>query len=65
MFWAILVQYTFRQYRGHALYKLFSLGDKRAVSQKGGFGERALVPVFVPGEHADVPSFLFSFRGNI
>ena len=56
-----------------------SLGDKRAVSQKRGFGEYALVPVFasgehanvpsfrfsVPGEHPNVPSFRFSFRGNI
>ena len=32
---------------------------------KGGFGECILVPVFVPGEHANVPSFPFSFRGNI
>ena len=32
---------------------------------QGGFGECALVPVFVPGEHANVPSFWFSFRGNI
>ena len=49
---------------------------KRVVFQKGGFGESALVlvfrsggtcectlvPVFVPGEHANVPSFQFSFR---
>ena len=27
--------------------------------------EHTLVPVFVPGEHANVPSFRFSFRGNI
>ena len=27
--------------------------------------ERALVPVFVPGEHLNVPSFRFSFRGHI
>ena len=32
---------------------------------KGGFGKCALVPVFVPGEHANVPSFRFSFWGNI
>ena len=37
----------------------------RAVSQKGGLGECALVTVFVPGECANVPSFRFSFRGNI
>ena len=42
-----------------------SPGDKRAVSQKGGFGECTLVPVFVLGEHASIPSFWFSFRGNI
>ena len=42
-----------------------SPGDKRAVSSKGSFGECALVPVFVPGEHPNVPSFRFSFRGNI
>ena len=34
-----------------------SLGDKRAVSQKGGFGERTIVPVFVPGEHPPKPPF--------
>ena len=33
-----------------------ALGDK-AVSQKGGFGERTLVPVFVPGEHPPKPPF--------
>ena len=27
--------------------------------------ERTLIPVFVPGEHPNVPSFQFSFRGNI
>ena len=32
---------------------------------KGWFGECALVPVFVLGEHANVASFRFSFRGNI
>ena len=47
------------------VYLYISLGDKRAVSQKGGFGECALVPVFVPGEHANVPSLRFSFRENI
>ena len=31
----------------------------------GGFGERALVPIFVPGEHANVSSSRFSFRGNM
>ena len=34
-------------------------------SQKGGFGECTLVPVFVPGEHANVPSFRLSLWGNI
>ena len=57
----------------------FSLGDKRAVFVKGWFWrmyprsgfrsrgtrERTLVPVFVPGEHPNVPSFRFLFRGNI
>ena len=53
---------------------------KRVVFQKGGFGERALVPVFrsggnihqstlvpvfVPGQHPNVTSFRFSFWGNI
>ena len=42
-----------------------SPGDRRAVSPKGGFGECALVTVFVLGQHANVPSFRFSFRGNI
>ena len=27
------------------------------VFEKSGFGECALLPVFVPGEHANVPSF--------
>ena len=40
---------------------VMSLGDKRAVSYKGGFGECTLVAVFVAGEHANVASF----RGNI
>ena len=31
---------------------------------KGGFGECALVPIFVPGEHPNVPSFRLSFRGR-
>ena len=31
----------------------------------GGTCERTLVPVFVPGEHPNVPSFRFSFRGNM
>ena len=45
---------------------LISLGDKRAVSQKGGFGECALVLVFFSGEHPNVPSFrFFRSRGNI
>ena len=53
--------------------------SKRVVFQKGGFGERALVAVFrsggtcertlvlvfVLGENPNVPSFRFSFRGNI
>ena len=30
-----------------------------------GFGECALVPVFVPGEHANVPSFRFRCGGNV
>ena len=42
-----------------------SLGDKRAVSYKGGFGEGTLVLVFVPVEHPNVPSFWLSFRGTI
>ena len=31
----------------------------------GGTCERTLVPVFVLGEHPNVPSFRFLFRGNI
>ena len=42
-----------------------SLGNKRAVSSKDGFGECALVPVFVPGGHANIPSFRFFVPGNI
>ena len=34
-----------------------SKGSTGAVSQKGGFGECALVPVFGNGEHLNVPSF--------
>ena len=33
--------------------------------RSGGTCECTLVPVFVPGEHPNVPSFRFSFRGNI
>ena len=33
--------------------------------RSGGTWERTLVPVFVPGEHPNVPSFRLSFRGNI
>ena len=46
-------------------FSIGSPGDKTAAPLKGGFGERALVPVFIPGEHANVPSFRFSFWGNI
>ena len=38
---------------------------KGRFRKRVGFGECALVPVFVPGKHANVPSFRFSFRGNI
>ena len=37
---------------------------KGRFRKKGGFGECALVPVFVPGEHAKVPSFRLPFWGN-
>ena len=40
-------------------------GNKRAVSQKGDFGECALVPVFGRGEHPNVPSSLFLVQVNI
>ena len=33
-------------------------------NQSPSFGERTLVPDFVPGEHAKVPSFRFSFRSG-
>ena len=33
--------------------------------RSGGTCERTLVPVFIPGEHPNVPSFRFSFRGNV
>ena len=36
-----------------------------ARATKETFGECTLVPVFVPGEHANVASFRFSFRGNM
>ena len=43
-----------------------SRGDNSGqFRKKGGFGERALVPVFAPGEHVNVPSFRFAFWGNI
>ena len=35
------------------------------VSRSGGTCECTLVPVFVPGEHPNVPSFRFLSRGNI
>ena len=37
----------------------------RSGFRSWGTCERTLVPVFVPGEHPNVPSFWFSFRGNI
>ena len=37
----------------------------RSGFHPGGTSERTLVPVFVPGEHPNAPSFRFSFRGNI
>ena len=42
-----------------------SRGNKRAVSQKGGFGECARVPVFGTGEHPNVPSFRLLVPGSI
>ena len=33
--------------------------------RSGGTSECTLVPVFVPGEHLNVPSSRFSFKGNI
>ena len=48
-----------------SLFFLYSPENKRAVSYKGDFGKCALVPVFVPGGHANVPSFRFSFRANM
>ena len=40
-------------------------GYKRVVSQKGGFGESALFPIFGTGEHLNVPSLRFLVPGNI
>ena len=37
----------------------------RSGFRSGGTCERTLVPVFVLGEHPNVPSFRISFRGNI
>ena len=37
----------------------------RSGFRSGGTCDRTLVPVLVPGEHPNVPSFRFSFRGNI
>ena len=37
----------------------------RMYLRSGGICERTLVLIFVPGEHLNVPSFRFSFRGNI
>ena len=45
--------------------KVLGSGVNWTLLKKGGFGECALVPVFAPREHANVPSFRFSFRGNI
>ena len=36
----------------------------RPAFRSGGTRERTLVPVFVPGEHPNAPSFRFSFRGS-
>ena len=36
----------------------------RSGFRSGGTCERTLVPVFVPGEHPNVPSFRFLFRGT-
>ena len=48
----------------------FVKGWFRRMCPRSGFRsrgtcERTLVPVYVPGEHPNVPSFRFSFRGNI
>ena len=37
----------------------------RSGFRSGGTCERTLVPVFIPGEHPNVPSFRLVFRGNI
>ena len=37
----------------------------RSGFRSGGTCERTLFPVFVPGEHPNVPSFQFSFQGNV
>ena len=42
-----------------------SRGNKRAVSETGGFGECTLVPVFGAGQHPNVPSFRLLVPGNI
>ena len=47
------------------LRKILTVQDHWEIKGGGGFGECALVPVFVLGEHANVHSFQFSFRGNI
>ena len=43
------------------LWRMYPRSGFRSV----GTCECTLVPVFVPGEHPNVPSFRFSFRGNI
>ena len=45
--------------RSSLLFQGFEAG-----SRSGGTCERTLVPVFVLGEHPNVPSFRFSFRGK-
>ena len=53
------------RYKGGFVKGWFWRTYPRSGFRSGGTSERTLVPVFVPGEHPNVPSFWFSFRGNI
>ena len=66
--------YYFSNYSGNNHWEIKGRFRKRVVFGEStlvpgfrseGTCECTLVPVFVPGEHPNVPSFRFSFRGNM
>ena len=52
------------QTKNGSVNKCKKRGLKFTGRQKGDFGERTLVPFFVPGKHPNVPSFQFRSRGT-